>query len=204
MRAPFLNGPTPATPTFSFSGKSYRPGRDGAENDEWLHGGILPQIANQALEARSEKWYYLRMRSFVLAISLLFTAGCAGTYKASYVTGAVTKQFATESYGVYSGLFNAKLDECDPANNESVTTKTELDECMGPAFEKATHAQIETAVTAYHEAATIHTDLMIASDGTDEERRAATKSLFAAAAKLLALFPAGEKLVNRLESLTGE
>ena len=143
------------------------------------------------------------MRRIALALSLTFTAGCAGSYKASYVTGAVTKQFSTESYGVYSEEFNKKLDGCDPANNDSVTTKTELDECMGKGYAKPTHEKIETAVKVYYEAAKIHTEVMIAVDGTPEERKAATKRLLESAMALLSLFPEGEKLVKKLEKLTG-
>lgn len=143
------------------------------------------------------------MRRIALALSLTLTAGCAGGYKASYVTGAVTKQFATESYDVYSEQFNTKLDECNPETNESVTTKTELDECMGPSYEKATHDKIETAVKAYHEAAKIHTEAMIAVDGSAEERKAATKNVLVSAIALLELFPKGAELAKKLKKLTG-
>lgn len=143
------------------------------------------------------------MKSKILAVSLLFTLGCAGGYKASYVTGAVTKQFATESYDVYSKEFNKKLTECDPATNESVNSKSQLDECMGPAYAKPTHEKIETSVKAYHEAAVIHTETMIAIDGTSEERKAATEKVLKSAMTLIELFPDGEKLVKKLKQLTG-
>lgn len=143
------------------------------------------------------------MRRIALAVSLTFASGCAGSYKASYVTGAVTKQLTTESYGIYSGFFNEKLNECDPANNESVTTKTELDECMGKPYAKPTHDKIETATKAYYEAAKIHTDVMIAVDSTPEERKDATKRVLESAMNLLSLFPDGEKLVKKLKKLTG-
>lgn len=143
------------------------------------------------------------MRSIALAFSLITATGCAGSYKASYVTGAVTKQFATESYAVYSEEFNKKLDECDPANNESVTTKTELDECMGKFYAKPTHEKIELAVKVYHEEAKIHTQVMIAVDATPEERKEATRKVLESAFNLLSLFPEGESLVNKLKKLTG-
>lgn len=143
------------------------------------------------------------MRRIALALSLTFIAGCAGSYKVSYVAGAVTKQFATESYDIYSEQFNEKLDECNPANNEAVTTKTELDECMGPAFENSTHDKIETAVKVYHESAKIHTETMIAVDGSPEERKESTRKVLDSAMALLALFPKGNELVNKLKKLTG-
>ena len=143
------------------------------------------------------------MRRIALALSLTFASGCAGSYKASYVTGAVTKQFATESYDIYSGEFNEKLEECDPANNDSVTTKKELDECMGKFYAKPAHEKIETAAKGYHAAAKIHTEVMIAVDGTPEERKEATKKVLEAAMELLSLFPEGEKLVKKLKKLTG-
>ena len=143
------------------------------------------------------------MRRIVLALSLSLTAGCAGGYKASYVKGAVTKQLATESYDVYSEVFNEKLDECDPANNDSVATKTELDECLGKFFDNEDHGKIEVAVKAYHVAAQAHTKAMTAVDGSDEERKAAPGKVLEAALELLSLFPEGEKLVTKLKSLTG-
>jgi hypothetical protein len=149
------------------------------------------------------------MRRTALALSLTLFAGCASGYKASYVTGAVTKQFATESYNVYSEQFNDKIDECcagDACNPESpdVITKTELDQCMGPAFENATHDKIEIAVNLYHEAAEAHTASMQIVNGSDEERKAATNKLLETAMDLLALLPEGNKLVAKLKKLTGK
>lgn len=138
-----------------------------------------------------------------LALFLTFTVGCAGSYKASYVTGAVTKQLTTESHDIYSEQFNKKLDECDPKNNSAVTTKTELDECMGKAFNNETHDKIEIAAKAYYEAATIHSEVMIVVDGDPEERKAATQKILDSAMALLTLFPDGEKLVKKLKKLTG-
>lgn len=147
------------------------------------------------------------MQRIALGISLILATGsatgCAGSYKGSYVTGAVTKQFATESYNVYSDQFNEKLEACSPANNDSVTTKTELDECMGRGYAKPDHERIERATKVYHEAAKIHTQVMIAVDGSPEERKAATKKLLESAMDLLSLFPEGEKLVKKLKKLTG-
>ena len=143
------------------------------------------------------------MRSIVLALSLVLTTGCAGSYKASYVTVAVTKQFATESYEIYSTEFNKKLDECDPAANASVTTKTELDECMGKYFAKPQHEKIEFAIKVYHDAATVHSESMIAADGDKEGRKEATKAVIDSAISLLSLFPEGKHLVNKLKKLTG-
>lgn len=143
------------------------------------------------------------MRRIVLVLSLAVTTGCAGGYKASYVAGAVTKEFTTDSYEVYSEQFNKKLDECDPKNNPSVTTKVELDDCMGDAFKKETHDKIEIAVKVYHEAAEIHSEVMKMVDGPEEDRKAATGKILESAMELLALFPGGEKLVNKLKALTG-
>ncbi|KKK97546.1 hypothetical protein LCGC14_2651660 [marine sediment metagenome] len=143
------------------------------------------------------------MRRLVFALSLTLSAGCASGYKISYVAGAVTKQFATESYDVYSEQFNKKLDECDPANNDTVTTKSSLDECMGKYYAKPAHEKIETAVKTYHEAAKIHTQSMIAVDADPEERKDATRKILDAAIDLLSLFPDGEKLVKKFKKLTG-
>ena len=143
------------------------------------------------------------MRRTFLAISLAFVTACAGSYKASYVAGAVTKQLATESYDVYSAEFNKKATECDPQTNESITTKTELDECMGKAYAKPTHDKIKVGVAAYHEAAKAHTNVMVAVDGSAEERKAATQAVLESAIELLSLFPNGEKLVKKLKSMTG-
>jgi hypothetical protein len=143
------------------------------------------------------------MRRIAWAISLALFTACAGSYKASYVAGAVTKQFATESYDVYSGEFNNKLDECSPENNGAIKTKRDLDKCMTPMYEKATHEKIETASKAYGEAAKIHTEVMIVVDATDDERLEATKKVLDAAMGMLSLFPEGEKLVRKLKSLIG-
>lgn len=149
------------------------------------------------------------MRRTALALSLALSAGCAGGYKASYVTGAVTKQFATESYDVYSEQFNQKIDECcaggvcDPSSPD-VITKSELDSCMGTAFEKSTHDKIETAVKVYHEAATTHTAAMQIVEGNEDERKAATNKLVETAIDLLELLPDGAKLVAKLKKLTGK
>jgi hypothetical protein len=143
------------------------------------------------------------MQRAVLAFVIAINAGCAGGYKASYVTGAVVKQFATEAYDVYSEQFNAKLAECDPATNGSVTTQGELDECMGDEYKKETHDKIEVAAKAYHENAEIQTAAMIAVDGDPEEMRAATAAVFESAISLLQLFPEGEKLAAQLKKLSG-
>jgi len=143
------------------------------------------------------------MRQAVLALFLsLSTASCASAYKVSYVTGAVTKEFTTENYKIYSEQFNKKLDECKPENNPNVTTKTELDKCMGKYFEHATHEKIELAVEVYYKAAEAHTGVMIATKATDEERRTAAKQVLDAAIGLISLFPNGEKLVKKLKMLT--
>jgi len=143
------------------------------------------------------------MRRNALALSLLLTAGCAGGFKVSYVTGAVTKQFTTESHDIYSESFNEKLTECSPQNNDSITTKTELDECMGRGYAKPDHDKIEVAVKVYHAAAKVHSNTMIAVDGSADERSAATKGILEAAMALLSMFPEGEKLVAKLKKLTG-
>lgn len=148
------------------------------------------------------------MRRTALGLSLVLFAGCATGYKASYVTGAVTKQFSTESYGVYSEQFNKKIDECcdgDSCNPESpdVITKTELDQCMGPAYEQASHEKIELAIKVYHEAAKVHSAAMEIAEGNDEERKAATAALLDSAINLLELLPDGNKLASKLKKLTG-
>lgn len=143
------------------------------------------------------------MRRIFLAISLAFVTACAGSYKASYVVGAVTKQLATESYAIYSEGLNEKISECDPHTNESITTKTELDECMGDQYGYETLEKIEVATNAYHEAAEIHTGIMIAADGSAEERKAATQAVLDSAMEMLSILPNGEKLVKKLKSMTG-
>jgi hypothetical protein len=148
------------------------------------------------------------MRRTALGLSLFLFAGCATGYKASYVTGAVTKQFSTESYGIYSEQFNKKIDDCcagDSCNPESpdVITKTELDQCMGPAYEQESHGKIELAIKVYHEAAKAHSAAMQIVDGSDEERKAATNALVDSAINLLELLPDGNKLVSKLKKLTG-
>lgn len=143
------------------------------------------------------------MRRIVLAISLTVLASCAGSYKAAYVTGAVTKQFATESYEVYSELLNEKIEECDPENNEAIKTKSDFDNCLGPGFEKKDHDKIEEVVKVYHAAAKVHTDVLIAADATDEERKEATENLLDSAIQFLELLPNGDKLTAKLRKLTG-
>lgn len=143
------------------------------------------------------------MRRIFLAISLAFVTACAGSYKASYVVGAVTKQLATESYDIYSVELNEKVSECDHHTNESITTKTELDECMGDKYAWEMLEKIELSVRAYHEAAKIHTGVMVAVDGSAEERKAATQAVLDSAIEMLSLFPNGEKLVKKLKSMTG-
>lgn len=148
------------------------------------------------------------MRKAILALFLATPLGCANGYKSSYVAGAVTKQFSTESYSVYSEQFNSKIDECcanevcDPSS-PSVITKTELDECMGNAFKSSTHDEIENAVKIYYAAAQAHTAVMQIADGSDDERRVATENLINAAINLLALLPEGKELVENLKQLTG-
>ncbi len=148
------------------------------------------------------------MRRTALGLSLVLSAGCAVGYKASYVTGAVTKQFSTESYGIYSEQFNKKIDECcagDSCNPESpdVITKSELDKCMGPKYENATHEKIELAIDVYYEAAKVHSSVMQIVEGSEEERKAATNALLESAISLLELLPDGDKLVSKLKKLTG-
>lgn len=148
------------------------------------------------------------MRRTALGLYLVLFAGCATGYKASYVTGAVTKEFSTESYGIYSEQFNKKIDECcsgDSCNPESpdVITKTELDQCMGPSYEQETHEKIEVAIKVYHEAAEAHSAVMQIVEGSDEERKAATNALLDSAIDLLELLPDGNKHVAKLKKLTG-
>lgn len=143
------------------------------------------------------------MRRIILATSLILSTGCAGSYKAAYVTGAVTKEFTTTAYSEYSEQFNAQLDECDPANNEAVNSKTQLDECMGPAFEKSTHDKIVEAIALYYKAAEALTESLILVDGDPDERKAAVTALFETALELLERFPGSENLVKRLKSLAG-
>jgi len=143
------------------------------------------------------------MRRIALAVSLTVLTGCAGSYKAAYVTGAVTKQFAEESYEAYSEILNTKIDQCDPENNESVKTKSDFDECLGNGFEKEDHDKIEEGVKIYHAAAKVHTDVLIAVDATDEERKQATQNLLNSALEFLELLPNGDKLTAKLRKLTG-
>ena len=148
------------------------------------------------------------MRRMAFGLSLVLSAGCAVGYKASYVTGAVTKQFSTESYGVYSEQFNKKIDECcagDSCDPESpdVITKTELDQCMGGHYKQATHEKIDHAIKVYFEAAKVHSAVMQIVEGNDEERKGATDALLDSAIRLLELLPDGDKLVSKLKKLTG-
>lgn len=138
-----------------------------------------------------------------LALALTLSTGCANAYKAAYVTGAVTKEFTTGAYDEYSTQFNAKLTECDPETNEEVTTKTELDECMGPAFEKKTHDKIVTAVDVYYEAAKALTAVLSSSEPGDADMKAAATAIFESAIAVLEMFPESEKLVSKLKALAG-
>lgn len=143
------------------------------------------------------------MRRIALVFSLFTLSACAGSYKASYVAGAVTKQFTTDAYDIYSEQFNKKLDECDPQNNSAVTTKEQLDDCMGDAFKKETHDKIELAAKAYYEAAKVYSEIMMFTDGDAESRKESTRKVLESSMNLLSLFPDGEKLVNKLKGLTG-
>jgi hypothetical protein len=148
------------------------------------------------------------MRQTAIALSLIFLSGCAAGYKASYVTGAVTKEVVTETYSPYSEEFNKKIDECcsgDVCNPQSsdVITKTQLDKCMGSKFESSTHEKIEAAVKMYHEASKAFTEVMKLVDASDEQRKAATSALFESALNMLELIPGGNKQVAKLKKMTG-
>lgn len=172
-----------------------------SENQPGFHERNLTRTGKDALEALVEKWYSYAMRRIILAVSLVTMTGCAGSYKASYVTGAVTKQFATESYEAYSEILNKKIEECDPENNLEIKTKSNFDDCLGPGFKDEDHDKIEDLVKGYHAAAKVHTDVMIVVDASDEERKEATQNLVNSAINFLEVLPNGDKLAGKLRSL---
>ena len=135
--------------------------------------------------------------------ALLVLSACAGTYKHSYVTGAITKEFATESYGIYSDHLNEKIEECDPDNNDAIKTKSDFDECLGNGFKASDHDKIKKAVEIYHSAAKVHSDVMVAAASSDEDRKAATQKLVESALALIALMPNGEELVKKFKRISG-
>jgi len=144
------------------------------------------------------------MRRIAMSLSFLLLTGCAGSYKAAYVTGAVTKQFTTESYGIYSDELNKKIDECDPESNPKITTKGEFDSCLGPFFKKDDHEKIESLVESYHAAAKFHSNVLLVVDAEDDARADATRKLFESAIDFLESLPEGDELALKLRKLTGK
>lgn len=139
----------------------------------------------------------------ILSLGLVLSAGCANAYKASYVTGSVTKELTTQAYDQYSLEFNKQLIECDPATNGEVTTKGEFDECMTPPFAKEAHDKIVKAIDVYYEAAKALSAILASENPGEDELRAAASAIFKSAITVLEMFPEAEKLVTKLKTLTG-
>lgn len=140
---------------------------------------------------------------------LLFSFGCSSAgYKTSYVMGAVTKEFSTNAYDIYSNELNQRINECCDGgvcekDSEDQITKSELDECLGNFFNKEDNDKIKTAIDAYYEAAQIHTAAMSAVDGDPGQQKDAALAVLNSAKEMLKLLPNGEKLVKDLNKLTG-
>ena len=144
--------------------------------------------------------------SAILAAALSFS-GCANSYKSSYVTGAVIKQFTTEAYNVYSDALNLKVSECCSGGrcaegSEVLFTMDEFDACMGPGFTKGDHDKVKMAAELYYSAAELHTQSMIYVDSDPEDRESAVIGIYRAAMSMLRLMPKGEELCDRLNKLT--
>lgn len=150
------------------------------------------------------------MRALLVSLALVVMPGCAGAkkltaYQAAYAGGAISAKFIDESHTEYSTVFNAKLGECDPGQNPDspVTTKTELDECMGEHYDYATHEKIGNFLKTYNAAAKKLSTLLLAGTGDEVAIRAAWADARDAALKLVALLPGADKLTNDLSAMLG-
>ena len=165
----------------------------------------------------------MRYTVTLLTFVLLLVTSCAGKqYKRTYVAGAVTKEFVTEAHGIYDAQANKKLATCDPSANpdSKVTTKGELDACLGDAYKKSTQEKIVQALGTYNTLAIAYTAVMLGcepnEDGSkvtavtcikkvysDDDLREWRGKLVASAIELLELFPDAKALTNQLNRLVG-
>lgn len=147
------------------------------------------------------------MKKILLAALLAVSTSCAAnSYKKAYVAGSVTKEFVNNAHGIYSEEFNEKLDECDPHVNpaSTVTTKGELDTCMGKGFTYKEHQNILAAIGIYKAAAEALTVvLMSEGEAPDAELDEARKKALDAAFEALELLPEAAELTERLKRLLG-
>ncbi len=147
------------------------------------------------------------MRRFILscalALSLPVATGCSGiTAKQKASAGAaITAHFVNGAHNTYSGELNARLDKCDPAVNpkSAVTTKTELDECLGKGFDRKSHEAVGVALKSYEVAARAF-EIAISTDDSDA-LQTAIAGLLDAAQGLIQVLPEGSKLASKLKAL---
>lgn len=167
----------------------------------------------------------------ILIALVFFVAGCAGTYKNTYVVGTTVKTFVEETHDVYDVQANQRLAKCDPSvnPNSSVETKGDMDECMGPAFKLDTQDKIVQALSIYRAVAIAFTAVMLGCEPpeisedpsdddqppkvyaatcvkrtfTDKELRAWRGKLVEAAFEALRSFPEAEDKIEKLEGLLG-
>lgn len=141
--------------------------------------------------------------SLTIALALPVTSGCAGipAKQKAMAGAAVTATFVNGSHRVYSKELNSRLDNCDPAVNtkSKVTTKSEMDDCLGKGFDRKSHEAVGIALKSYEVAARAF-EAAVSSDNP-EQLAQSIEGLRAASFDLIALLPEGSKLAAQLKEM---
>lgn len=137
---------------------------------------------------------------FTLALPL---SGCSHISKQqkAIAGAAVTAKFVDGAYGTYSTELNARRETCDPAVNpeSAVKTKSDLDDCLGKGFDRASHKAIGVALKVYETAARA---FEVAISGDDPSARdKAISDLIGAAKGLVEVLPDNSALTSKLKAL---
>lgn len=163
------------------------------------------------------------MRNALLVLALAVpSTGCAhGAYRTSYAAGATAKVFVEEAHGIYDEEANDALAGCvEKKDAGEVATQKQMDECLGPAYMKATQEKIVQALALYKTAAVAFSAVMLGCEPdpegkpvkaatcvkrtfTDAELRQWRSELVSSAFDVIELFPNAEKQVKKLDMLLG-
>lgn len=138
-----------------------------------------------------------RLVPFLVAIPL---GGCVGitTQQKLMAAGSIVASSIDGAHAAYSRDLTARNAVCFPSLNpeSEVETKKDLDDCLGPGFNRADREKIAILLKLYRLKAEA---LGVALQSSDEQTTlAAYQGVVDAARDLLKVLPAGSKLADKI------
>ncbi len=144
-----------------------------------------------------------KLCALLLVLAVMTTTGCSNltAHQKAYAVGAISKTVIDEADKELWGPYvEAQTDRCDPEANAEIKTKSDFDDCLGPAL---ADDQVKLALEVYVKAAEILFAILKSTESSENDLRSAKqKALDAAFAVLELMGPEAAKYLGNLKALT--